>query len=148
LVGHSPQRHGGHVDNSLLHDRSVLGVDPASGTTIDAFTGKTHKVPRTATSFASDNALVFAEDYVRSSAEFTAKAASPSAGDVIKLNTPLQDIFGTGYQQNVRGITRIGSVKNPTGVEFTDFTGGTVRTTYVYENNKWNLITMFPEPKK
>jgi hypothetical protein len=78
---------------AIVHDRSVLGVDPASGTTIDAFNGKTHKVPRTATSFASDNALVFAEDYVRSSAEFTAKAASPSAGDVIKLNTPLQDIL-------------------------------------------------------
>jgi hypothetical protein len=75
LEGHAPIRHGGpnRVTDLQLEDRAVRGIDPASGTTFDAFnkfsdgSPKPHKVGRNATAFTSDDALLQADDFARSS---------------------------------------------------------------------------------
>ena len=78
LEGHAPIRHGGpnRVTDLQLEDRAVRGIDPASGTTFDAFnkfpdgSPKPHKVERNATAFISDDALLQADDFARSSTQF------------------------------------------------------------------------------
>jgi uncharacterized Zn-binding protein involved in type VI secretion len=155
-IGHSPARHGGHLTRRDMHNRSVpqpgnggYGIDPASGTTTDAFTGNLHRAPRHATRFTSDEALVFAEMKLRQSPEYAAELArvTSSGETALSVKIPLKDIYGSNYRQHVQGVTRVGSAANPTGSRITNYTDGVVNGTYLYRNGQWQLITMFPGVK-
>jgi hypothetical protein len=157
--GHAPIRHGGpnRVTDLQLEDRAVRGVDPASGTTFDAFnkfpdgSPKPHKVGRNATAFDSDEALVHADDFARKSTQFEQNIANARAnGDLFvdPVELPLKDVFGPGYKDNVRGVTRLGSKNNPTGHVNTDFTNGTIKAIYrLDQDGNINLHTLYPNPK-
>lgn len=159
MEGHAPVRHGGptRVSDIQLEDRAVRGIDPASGTQYDAFnTNKDgspvlHKVGKNATAFTTDEALLKADKAARSSKQFeqnitTAKTNGDMFVDPVEL--PLDEVFGDDYKSHVRGITRLGSKKNPTGHTQTDFTDGTVKAIYrVDQNGNIKLHTLYPNPK-
>lgn len=157
--GHAPIRHGGpnRVTDLQLEDRAVRGIDPASGTTFDAFnkfpdgSPKPHKVGRNATAFISDDALLQADDFARSSAQFRQNIATARTnGDIFvdPVEIPLRDVFGSNYQDYVRGVTRVGSKNNPTGYVPTDFTDGSLKAIYrLDQNGNVKLHTLYPNPK-
>jgi hypothetical protein len=159
LEGHAPIRHGGpnRVTDLQLEDRAVRGIDPASGTTFDAFnkfsdgSPKPHKVGRNATAFTSDDALLQADDFARSSTQFQHNIATARAnGDLFvdPVEIPLRDVFGNNYQDHVRGVTRLGSKNNPTGHIPTDFTDGTIKAIYkLDQHGNVKLHTLYPNPK-
>ncbi|MEH8019049.1 hypothetical protein MN202_17555 [Rheinheimera muenzenbergensis] len=138
LEGHAPIRHGGpnQVTDTQLENRAVRGIDPASGTQYDAFntnmdgSPSLHKVGKNATAFTSDEALLKADESARNSAQFEQKIASARMnGDMFvdPVEIPLVEVFGADYKSHVRGVTRLGSKKNPTGHTQIDFTDGTAR---------------------
>lgn len=159
LEGHAPVRHGGpnRVTDLQLEDRAVRGIDPASGTTFDAFnqfpdgSPKPHKVGRNATAFISDDALLQADDFARSSTQFQQNVAAARAnGDIFvdAVELPLRDVFGSNYQNYVRGVTRLGSKNNPAGHISTDFTDGTLKAIYrLDQSGNVKLHTLYPNPK-
>jgi hypothetical protein len=133
--GHAPQRHGAQVTDQQLADRAVWGIDPMTGTTTDGVTGGQHKYGRNATKFTSDEALVTAERFARSTDSFKAQEAQNESVDaaVIKIQEPLVDAFGPGYRDHVAGLTRAGTKAKPTGEppgsrppRATDFTDGSL----------------------
>jgi hypothetical protein len=135
----------------------VRGIDPASGTTFDAFnkfpdgSPKPHKVGRNATAFTSDDALLQADDFARRSTQFQENIATARANGDLFVNPveiPLRDVFGSNYQNYVRGVTRLGSKNNPTGQIPTDFTDGTIKAIYrLDQNGNVKLHTLYPNPK-
>ena len=157
--GHAIQRHGSpnRVTDLQLEDRAVRGIDPASGTTFDAFNKfpdgnpKPHKVGRNATAFTSDDALLQADDFARSSAQFQQNIANARTnGDIFvdPVELPLRDVFGNNYRDYVRGVTRLGSKNNPTGHIPTNFTDGTIKAIYrLDQNGNVKLHTLYPNPK-
>ena len=157
--GHAPVRHGGpnRVSNSQLEDRAVKGIDPASGTQYDAFNKNKdgspalHKVGKNATAFNSDEALLEADNYARNSEQFKQKInSSKIAGDLFvdPVEIPLSEVFGSDYLSQVRGRTRLGSKKNPTGHIQTDFTDGTIKAIYrLDQHGNVKLHTLYPNPK-
>jgi len=159
LEGHAPIRHGGpnRVTDLQLEDRAMRGIDPASGTRFDAFnkfpdgSPKPHKVGRNATAFISDDALLKADDLARSSTQFQQNIATARAnGDIFvdPVEIPLKDVFGSDYQNYVRGATRLGSKNNPTGHIPTDFTDGSLKAIYRLDSNgNVKLHTLYPNPK-
>ncbi|TBW46404.1 hypothetical protein EZI54_23245 [Marinobacter halodurans] len=149
--------HYNRVTDQQLEDRAVRGVDPASGTTLDAFnkfpdgTPKPHKVGRNATAFTTDEALLQADDIVRSSMQFQKNIAEAKAnGDLFvdAIELPLEEVFGSDYKNFVRGVTRLGSKRNPTGEIPTDFTDGTIKAIYRLDQaGSVKLHTLYPNPK-
>lgn len=136
----------------------MRGIDPASGTTFDAFnkfssdgSPKPHKVGRNATAFISDDALLQTDDFARRSTQFqqnitTARTNGDIFADPVEI--PLRDVFGSNYQNYVRGVTRLGSKNNPTGHIPTDFTDGTIKAIYrLDQNGNVKLHTLYPNPK-
>lgn len=158
VQGHGPQRHSSHITEQQLEDRAVKGFDPVTGTTHDAYnkfpdgTPKPHGYSKDATKIVSDEAYVNAETYVRNSQGFNdlvAEADRVGGDEVTVKSIKLEDVFGVNYTEDVFGKTRIGSKSNPSGVANTDFTDGTITAIYRKESNgKWNLYTMYPDPKK
>lgn len=114
-----------------LEDRAVRGIDSASGTTLDA--------------------LIQADDFARSSVQFEQNIATAKAnGDIFvdAVEIPLKDVFGSDYQDYVRGITRQGSKNHPTGHIATDFTDGTIKAIYkLDQTGNVKLHTLYPNPK-
>lgn len=155
--GHTPQRHGSQVTDQQLTDRALWGKDPMTGTTTDGETGGTHNYGRNATKFTSDKALVDAERHMRTAPDFESqKKDNEITGDVrIRLEIPLRDIFGAGYQNHVHGIRRPGSKTKPTGdppgdlqPSNTDFTDGTMFAFFKKsDDGEYKLRTMYPKPK-
>ena len=155
--GHALVRHGGRVTYQQLEDRAMRGIDPASGTTSDAFARdlsgnpKRHSVGRHATAFTSDEAIVKADSYFRALPEFEEKVnKAKSTGEKLMdyIYRQLEDIYGSSYQDEVRGVTRLGSQKHPTGHQPTDFTDGRVTARYrIADNGDVDLFSMYPEIK-
>jgi hypothetical protein len=156
--GHAVQRHGEAITEQQLKDRAVKGFDPVTGTTNDAYnkfpngTPKKHNYGRHATKFNSKEALVKADEKIRSSDAFKKKVADANASNakvIAVTDTKLKDVFGDDYKKQVTGKTREGSKNNPTGnTTNTDFTDGTIRAVYKKDaKGNWNVETMFPEPK-
>lgn len=145
------------VTDQQLEDRAVRGFDPASGTPFDAFnkfpdgSPKPHKVGKHATAFTSDDALLQADDFVRSSTPLQQNIATARAnGDMFvdPIEIPLEDVFGSNYKKHVRGVTRLGSKNNPTGYVQTNFTDGTIKAIYRLDQyGNVNLHTLYPNPK-
>ncbi|MEX1066071.1 MAG: hypothetical protein WED00_08870, partial [Aquisalimonadaceae bacterium] len=158
LEGHAPIRHGGpnRVSDLQLEDRAVRGIDPASGTTFDAFnkfpdgSPKPHKVGRNATAFTSDDALLHADNFSRNSTQFQQNIATARTnGDIFAdpVEVPLRDVFGNNYQDYVRGVTRLGSKNNPTGHIPINFTDGTIKAIYrLDQSGSASLHTLYPNP--
>ncbi len=157
--GHGPQRHGSHITERQLDDRAMYSIDPVTGTRFDAYlknndgTPKLHKPTKHATKVLSDEAYVEAESFMCNNQAYKdAVAQADKLGDnrvVIEDIIRLEDVFGTDYKQHVFGKTRMGSLKHPTGSVDTDLTDGTMTAVYIKDaSGKWNLRTMYPEPKK
>jgi len=154
--GHAVQRHGEAVTPQQLEDRAVKGFDPVTGTTDDAYNKKAdgspaeHRTGRHATKFASKEAMVKAAEAVKKNPDHKKELeAAEKAGDTrfSVETTKLEDALGKDYKKQVAGVSRIGSQKNPTGSQATDFTDGTV--TAVFEKDakgNWNTLTMYPNP--
>jgi hypothetical protein len=147
--GHGLERHGWQLTVQQLEDRVLRGIDPVTGTTIDAYTGRPHVAPRQATRMNTPEDYIRAEEYIRSSPEFRNETANRPLDPFVKLSVGLEDIYGPRYRDHVFGRTRIGSKKHPTGVVDTDFTDGMMIALYGRDaGGGWVLHTLFPEPKR
>ena len=148
---HGPQRHGPDITEQQLKDRAMHGKDPMTGTTTDGVHGGTHGYGKTASKVNSEEAFAKAADHVDGSQGFKdAKAAAEAAGeDAFAVDTPLADIYGPNYKDNVSGVTRTGSKNNPTGTTPADFTDGTMKSVYKKDpaTGEWYQYTMYPNPK-
>lgn len=149
--GHGPQRHEGAVTRQMLADRVLRGIDPMTGTTTDGVTGGTHNTVRTATRITNEADFVAAEAQIRRSPDY--RAARDEAMSRVGLRTrttfevslPIEDVLGRDFQNAVEGIRRLGSVKNPTGIQTVDFGGGTVTAVYeLLPTGEPSLVTLFP----
>ena len=155
--GHAHDRHGGHITQQQLRDRVEWGIDPASGTTTDAFNGQQHRVGRHATKFATDGAFVRALDHVRFSPEFEAERQFNEMINQarVAVTLPLEQIFGPGYRSEVEGWSRIGSKTWPIGnpsfsqpFQPTNFTDGVATAVFIRGGDGvYRLLTMYPDVK-
>ncbi len=149
--GHGPARHGPGVTEQQLEDRALRGIDPMTGTTTDGVHGGTHQYSKDATRVDSVEGFVDAERTVRESDAFrdARDRAIAEGRDRFQVETPLEDIYGPDYQDQVTGVTREGTRNNPTGSAPTDFTDGTMIGRYRIdeETGDVQLNTMFPNPK-
>lgn len=155
--GHAVQRHGEEITEVQLDDRAMYGKDPMTGTTDDGIRKDAsgnplpHRSGKDATKFTNKESLVKAEDYVRNSQNYKdalEEAVLDGSDQFAVSGTKLEDIFGVDYKNQVFGKTRTGTKNNPTGSVETDFTDGTVKAVFKKDSSgKWQLETMYPEPK-
>lgn len=149
--GHGPQRHEGDVTPQQLEDRCTKGIDPMSGTTTDAVTGKSHKYSANATKVNTPEDYVTANNKLKNSQEFKDKTKLADSNGEVKIvveSTKLKDIFGQDYPSIVTGRTRIGTKNNPAGAKLTKFTDDSTMLGVYIKNSKglWELRTMYPNP--
>ncbi len=157
--GHGPQRHEGAVTPKQLSDRVLLGHDPVTGTPFDAYKkikkGKKkgqpakHSCAQHATRLKDPGDYVDADETVRGGTEFANKrAASVKAkSNFVKVEIPLEEALGTGYETKLEGFTRKGTKAKPTGTEPTNFTGGKLVALYIIQpDGSEKLLTMYPDP--
>ncbi|MEM9393745.1 MAG: phage minor head protein [Pseudomonadota bacterium] len=149
--GHGPQRHEGAVTRQMLEDRVLRGIDPMTGTTTDGVTGGTHNTLRTATRITNEADFVAAEAQIRRSPDHraTRDEAMSRLGlrtrTTFEVSLPIEDVLGRDFQNVVEGLRRLGSVKNPTGIQTVDFGGGTVTAVYeLLRTGGPSLVTLFP----
>jgi len=153
--GHAVSRHGAHVTDQMLEDRTVRGVDPITGTEFDGLKSTpgnlvTHNAPRNATSFNSVDGLVDAEQQIRGSEQYRdlRDAALASDRTSFRVEVPIDEALGPNYADRVSGQTRVGSVNNPRGAVPTDLTDGRVRAVFEFNSgSEPNLVTMHPVTK-
>lgn len=149
--GHGPARHEGAVTTQMLEDRVLRGFDPMTGTTTDALSGGRHGQVRVATRITSEADFVGAEAVMRRSPEYRAAREAalldPRYRDgFFSVVLPIEDVLGSSYVQKVEGLRRLGSARNPIGVENVNFEGGSVRATFELSiDGEPKLITLFPE---
>lgn len=149
--GHGPGRHEGDVTLAQLAQRCEHGIDPLTGSTTDAVTGRLHSYGRHATKVNSAEDYVYAYDFIVASPAFrAATAAAPGVGDErVKVSASLQDIYGPSYLTRVSGRSRIGIKADPLGNEPTDLTDGVMQAIfYRSADGKWLLLSMYPEPTR
>ncbi|RJF98074.1 PAAR domain-containing protein [Noviherbaspirillum saxi] len=151
VEGHAVGRHGPRVTEMALDNRAMYKRDPMTGTTTDFYTRMPHRASKNATQFLSREAMISAEGYARQSQEFSNKITAAVANDrdqVVVDGLKLQDALGPNYLSSVYGKTRLGSINNPTGTAYIDFTNGTYISIFKKNaNGNWNLHTMYPEPQ-
>jgi hypothetical protein len=144
--GHAVSRHGEGVTEAQLVERALTGKRPD----IPNDRPK-NKFPRHATKFASNKALVRAEDAIRRSPEFrNAKSEETQGiGTVKHVTIPLERALGQDYLKHVTGRSRRGSETNPNGTVPTNLRGGTANATYRLDRNgHWITDRVFPKPPK
>ncbi|QDC10925.1 GDP-mannose 4,6-dehydratase [Oceanicola sp. D3] len=109
---HGPQRHEGDVTDQALLDRILHGIDPMSGTRIDAVTGKKHTQVRTATKFNAAADFVRAYDHIvtklSTKLHDNAAIARYEGLDGFPVEFPISDLFRTGVNTRFKGYERIG----------------------------------------
>lgn len=149
--GHGPQRHEGAVTRQMLIDRVLHGIDPMTGTTADGDrAGSLHVAPRTATRTTSETAYVAAESYIRRTVEYRdAREIAMSFVEVDRLrfevDLPIRDVLGPDFALSVEGVRRLGSLRNPQGIQSIDFTNGFVRAVFeLVPHGEPRLVTLFP----
>ncbi|WP_227272225.1 phage minor head protein [Roseobacter weihaiensis] len=149
--GHGPQRHEGAVTRQMLEDRVLRGIDPITGTTTDGVTGGTHNTVRNATRITNEADYVAAEAFIRRSSDYRAARdeAMSRIGQLPKttfqVSLPIEDVLGPDFQNVVEGVRRMGSVKNPTGLQAVDFGGGSVTAVFeLLPSGEPILVTLFP----
>lgn len=148
--GHGPARHEGKVTPEQLTKRAVDGKDPMTGTTTDGVHGGTHRYSRHATRFKDPGDYVDADETIRSKPEFTTeKDSAKKVNDTrFSVKLTLKEAMGDDYKKMLEGVSRIGSAKNPTGSQPTDFEGGTLTAVYdILSDGSYALVTMYPNPQ-
>ncbi|MEZ5731779.1 MAG: hypothetical protein R3D97_05585 [Paracoccaceae bacterium] len=149
--GHGPQRHEGSVTRQMLIDRVLRGIDPMTGTRVDAVTGRLHLAVRIASRITNEADFVAAESFIRKSAayRYARDEAVARIGQRritrFEVSLPIADVLGPDFASSVEGVRRIGSVQNPSGVSPIDFGGG--RVVAVFEiglDGEPALVTMYP----
>ena len=151
--GHGPQRHGPDITPEQLDKRAREKLDPVTGTRLDAYkknadgTPARHSCQDHATKFTSNESMVKAEGFARSTDEFKAgvEAGAPS----IKVKTRMEDVFGADYKDAAAGRSRTTPWPDTaTPTQPTDFTDGTVSAFYNRNaSGQYDLVTIYPEPK-
>lgn len=135
----------------MLIDRVLRGIDPMTGTRVDAVTGRLHLAVRTATRITNETDFVAAETFIRRSAaySFARDEAIARIGQRritrFEVSLPIEDVLGSDFASSVEGVRRLGSVQNPSGVSPIDFGDG--RVVAVFEiglDGEPALITMYP----
>jgi hypothetical protein len=156
--GHGPQRHGPGVTDAQLKDRVEQGFDPMTGSKVDGVNPtQTHLSGKHATRVNTAEDYVKAEKTSRADPDFARQEAANAAsgGDRIVVETPLEKIYGSGYEAHVSGRTRNGSNKYPTGnppgslpSTVTNFEDGHMTAVYKKKaDGTYELLTMYPGPK-
>ena len=148
--GHAVSRHGAHVNTQMLGDRAVHGIDPMTGTQVDGVTGKPHTAPRNATGFVSEDAFVQAEHHIRTSQLYgDARDVAMAEGRThFTVEMSLEDALGPNYLDQVRGVSRVGSAKNPQGSVPTDLTDGRVLAVFkLTPGSEPHLVSMYSVAK-
>jgi hypothetical protein len=153
--GHGPQRHEGQVTDQQLRDRVLHGHDPAQqgpDKTVDAVTGGPHRRPELACRFNSPEAMVAADDAVRSSPEFEARRSTAEATglDAIAVRVPLERALGPSWRTEVAGVEAVGPRVQPAGVHAVDFTGGQVQAVCYCDDpaGGWKTLTIYPDKRQ
>ena len=135
----------------MLIDRVLLGIDPMTGTRMDGVrTGRFHIVPRTASRITSEADYVAAESYIRRTVEF--RDARDFARTLVGVERPrfevilpIEEVMGPDFAASVEGIRRLGSVRNPQGIQPVDFANGSVHATFeLVPVGGPHLVTLFP----
>jgi SPP1 gp7 family putative phage head morphogenesis protein len=148
--GHGPQRHEGAVTRAMLEARVMRGIDPMTGTRVDGETGGRHRAPRAASRFTSPEAFVAAENYVRSTPEYSAArdaalfdpAYQRGAFEVV---VRIEDALGLNLLTSVEGVIRIGHRGGPEPLAAMDFHGGLVIARFrIAADGEPQLVTMLP----
>jgi hypothetical protein len=148
--GHAVSRHGAHVNTQMLGDRAVHGIDPMTGTQVDGITGRPHTAPRNATGFVSEDAFVQAEHHIRTSQLYgDARDVAMAEGRThFTVEMSLEDALGPNYLDQVRGVSRVGSAKNPQGSVPTDLTDGRVLAVFkLTPGSEPHLVSMYSVAK-
>ncbi|QDC10931.1 hypothetical protein FHY55_17555 [Oceanicola sp. D3] len=149
---HGPQRHEGAVTDQALRDRVTDGIDPMSGTTTDAVTGKKHAKVRVATKFNTEADYVRAYDHIfteRSTQLHDSAARARYGGEKsFEVDFPISDIFADGVNSRLKGYRRIGP-RSSKKIELVDFEGGYIRAIFKFrEDGTFGLYTMYANPRK
>jgi SPP1 gp7 family putative phage head morphogenesis protein len=149
--GHGPQRHEGSVTRQMLIDRVLRGIDPMTGTRVDAVTGRLHLAVRTATRITNEADFVAAETFIRRSAayRYARDEAIARMGQrrvtTFEVTLPIEDALGPDFANSVEGVRRIGSVQNPGGVSSIDFRDGRLIAVFeIRPDGGPALVTMYP----
>ncbi|QDC10935.1 GDP-mannose 4,6-dehydratase [Oceanicola sp. D3] len=148
---HGPQRHEGDVTDQALLDRILHGIDPMSGTTIDAVTGKKHRKPRKATKINTPTDYVRLYDHIagelRDELLDKARLARYGGEKIFKMEFPINDVFKGNVNQRMRGYAKV-SRRKPQGVVPLDFEGGAILAFFRFrDDGTFGLYSMFPEPR-
>ena len=145
--GHGPQRHEGQVTDKQLDERARLKYDPETGTRTDKYTGTNHKCGDHATKINSEESYIAAQEHMRNSSDFK-KQAAQGVSD-IKVEAPLENIYGTDYKSHVSGRSRTAPWPDTTSpTQPTDFTDGKMAAIYRRDAaGNYNLVTMYPNPQ-
>ena len=62
-----------------------------------------------------------------------------------QVSLSIADVLGPDFRDAVEGVRRLGSVKNPTGLQAVDFDGGAVTAAYeLLPTGEPSLVTLFP----
>jgi hypothetical protein len=150
--GHAVDRHGGHVTDQQLQDRAWHNHDPLTGNTSDWEHVGEHHCGREATAFTSDAALMYAEMRVHDRPEVQARLREEEqAGGVeFKVAVPAASVLGSNFRDHLRGYSRVGSVKHPTGATATHFPHNT-QIAVMYRRapaGDWVAYTCYPQIPK
>lgn len=145
--GHGPQRHEGQITPEQLDARARLKYDPETGTRTDKYTGKNHKCGDHATKINSEEGYLAAEAHMRNTSKFKQDAAQGKPD--IKVDAPLEDIYGTDYTSHVSGRSITAPWPDTTApTALTDFTDGKMLAIYKRDTaGTYHLVTLYPNPK-
>ncbi|GLZ80301.1 hypothetical protein Afil01_51080 [Actinorhabdospora filicis] len=151
--GHAVGRHGGQVTGEQLQARASEGLDPMNGSTTDWYHGLEHNMPRHATAFTSNAALVFAEAAAAHSRVARAERAAADAErlDYIYVILPAREVFGDRFARHMHGYTRKGGPTRPAPTERTVFGESTkIVTHYKREapGEPWVPVSCFPKASR
>jgi hypothetical protein len=114
-------------------------IDPETGTTKDAVTGKDHRCGADSTRADDPSDYVAAEQTMRQEAN-----ANIGDHDVVTVRKSLESLYGADHQDRVSGYR----LEPSKGYGATDFTDGDMRATYERSGDSLRLVTMYPEPKR
>lgn len=142
--GHALSVHGGSVTDSALIVRARTGVKP---------NGDVDAIPPISSAFHSDDLLIYADDYIRSSGALQRVAANNPGKSVIQVTS--SDVGDIGVDLG-RGYLRIGYTGNK---PFNATVLGPVQRVdnltsaqgwYEFDplKNIWETVTVYPSPYK
>lgn len=91
-----------------------------------------------------------AESYIRRTVEYRdAREIAMAFVEVDRLrfevDLPIRDVLGPNFASSVEGVRRLGSLRNPQGIQSIDFTDGFVRAVFeLAPYGEPRLVSLFP----